>query len=176
MANDWLKSKIFVVFSRYHRVRDFRTRVQKGLPSRMRKFLTISTIALISGFTALPASADGLNLGLRRLAALDAGCRADLSIRNDWKRDFVRFSIDIYILDRNGEALERQIIDIAPLPAGRVTEAQLPLSIACAAIGELRIVATPSCRLEDESQNRDCLGNLSVWDGDPVPVTIHATR
>lgn len=142
----------------------------------MRKFLPILFLALTLEFTASPAFADGLKLGLQRLEALQAGCRADLSLRNDWKRDFVRFSIDIYILDKNGEALERQIIDIAPLPAGRVTKAQLPLNTACAAIGELRIVAIPSCRLQGESQNRDCLSNLSVRDGTPVPVTIHAKR
>lgn len=134
------------------------------------------TLVLIFGFTALPASADGLEIALQRLAAMDAGCRADLSLHNGWRRDFVRFSIDLYILDRTGKARERQIVDIAPLPAGRTIKAQLPLASACTEIGGLRIVATPSCRLAGETQNRDCLANLSVRGDTAVPLTIQLKR
>jgi hypothetical protein len=142
----------------------------------MRKFPFVKTLALIFGLSPLPAAADGLEIGLQRLAALDGGCRADLGLHNGWRRDFVRFSIDLYILDRNGKALERQIVDIAPLPAGRTIKAPLPLASACAEIGGLHIVATPSCRLAGEKQNRDCLADLSVREDTAVPLTVQVKR
>ena len=128
------------------------------------------------GFSASPASSEGLQIGLRQLAELDGGCRADLSLRNDWQRDFVHFSIDLYILARTGEALERQIVDIAPLPANSTTKLNLPLGIACNEIAELRIAAVPNCRLEGDRGDRRCLANLSAREGSPVPVSIGLKR
>lgn len=142
----------------------------------MLKFRSILSVLLISGYAALPAAADGLNIAMRKLSALEKGCRADLELANGWRRDLVRFAIDIYILDKNGQALERQVVDIAPLPAGRTTRAQFPLHSACADIGGLRIVAIPSCRLEGDTRRRDCLADLTVQPDTVTPITVEARR
>jgi hypothetical protein len=142
----------------------------------MRTLATFATAISLSLLTFSSLLAGGLEIGLTHLQANGNDCRAELNLRDEWPHDIIHFSIDLYILDLEGEAVERQIVDIAPLPPGRDTRAVLPMDTVCSNIGELRIVATPRCRLSVKPAPPDCVAHLRTRSGSNVKVTAKAWR
>jgi hypothetical protein len=153
-----------------------RVRLAEGLQSRMSRPPTFALAVILHLLGALSAAAEGVDVTLVTLKSQDSGCLASMDLRNDWQQDIIHFSIDLYLLDRDGNPLERQIVDIAPLPSGRVTAAALPLSTACGRIDAVRIIGIPDCRLEGGRRQEDCFSTLTARSGELTAATVEARR
>lgn len=128
-----------------------------------------ASVALLvaSGSLAAPA---GLSITLTSLDDAGPGCAAALDIGNDFDGPLDRFSIDVIALGTSQQAIDRVVVDLAPLPNSQVTAIALPLAVHCAAIGRLMIYNVPSCRIAGEAALRDCHAGLRTASRIGVPL------
>ncbi|MBT7755556.1 MAG: hypothetical protein HN726_05205 [Candidatus Magasanikbacteria bacterium] len=104
----------------------------------------------------------GLNLELNKTNDSPRGCMTTLLIGNGLGQTLDRFRLDLVLFDAKNAPIDRLLIDLAPLPAGRTTIASLSLHDGpCANISRILLREIPACRGRDGSA-LDCLAGLVI--------------
>lgn len=115
--------------------------------------------------TAGPAAtaATGLHIQLNKVESSGESCLASFVIRNDLGQTLDRFSLDIYVFDRDGIIARQVLLDLAPLHLDKTTVARFALiQSACEDIGQVLVNNVPSCRSQETGETLDCLAGLTV--------------
>jgi hypothetical protein len=126
-------------------------------------FRSVGLAALLAllGASAGKAAAQNLRISLTGLQQAGDGCIATLNIENGYAAPLDRFSLDVFVIDTNDEAIDRTLLDIAPVPTGQFSIA-LPLGVGCGTVAHLLIYDLPSCRIQGDTAMRDCHADLQV--------------
>ncbi len=84
-------------------------------------------------------------------------------VRNKLGHTLDRFSLDLYVFDRDGVIARQVLLDLAPLRNAKTTVARFSLiKRACDDVGQILVNDVPSCRSEGTGETLDCLAGLSV--------------
>lgn len=121
-------------------------------------------VLLTVGFAAAPgARAAGLSIELNKIEDSDGACLGTFVIGNGMGHSLDRFSLDLYIFDRDGVVARRVAIDLAPLRRDKTTVTRFPLiQSACDRVGRVLVNDIPACRSADSGEMLDCLTDLSL--------------
>jgi hypothetical protein len=92
----------------------------------------------------------------------DGACVASLVVRNDMGHTLDRFSMDLYVFDRDGVIARQVLLDLAPLRGAKTTVARFNLIGPCAEVSRILVNDIPSCRGEGSGETLDCLAALTV--------------
>ena len=117
-------------------------------------------LALWAGGAA--AEEKSLNIELNRAVDSGDGCLASFVVENKLGHTLDRFSLDLFVFDKDGVIARQVLLDMAPLRKSKTTVANFSLiQIPCENIGKVLVNNIPSCRSEDGSL-LDCLTDLKV--------------
>jgi hypothetical protein len=121
-------------------------------------------VFLTLGFAAAPgAHAAGLSIELNKIEDSDGACLGTFVIGNGMGHSLDRFSLDLYVFDRDGVVARRVAIDLAPLRRDKTTVTRFPLiQSACDRVGRVLVNDIPACRSADSGEMLDCLTDLSL--------------
>lgn len=136
-------------------------RIRWRLMRLARAAFTGSALLLLG---AVPATgAESLHIELNKVEDSGDSCLASFVIRNELGQTLDRFSLDIYVFDRDGIIARQVLLDLAPLPVNKTTVARFSLiQTACDDIGQVLVNNIPSCRSEATGETLDCLAGLTV--------------
>ncbi len=110
-----------------------------------------------------PAAEGGLNIELNKVEDNGGACLASFVVRNKLGHTLDRFSLDIYVFDRDGVIARQVLLDLAPLRDAKTTVARFSLiGRSCDDVGQILVNDVPSCRSEGTGETLDCLAGLSV--------------
>ena len=136
----------------------------------------IATIAAAGLGLALWASAaiaqeKSLDIELNRAVDSGEGCLASFVVQNKLGHTLDRFSLDLFVFDKDGIIARQVLLDMAPLRKAKTTVANFSLiQIPCENIGKVLVNNIPSCRGEDGSL-LDCLADLKVSSRNRIELT-----
>jgi hypothetical protein len=127
------------------------------------KRAAIGLVVLVGLSLPAPAAEPSLHIELNKLESNDAGtCLASFVVRNQLGHTLDRFSMDLYVFDRQGVIARQVLLDLAPLRNDKTTVARFNLiQSACGDIGQVLVNDIPSCRSET-GETLDCLAGLNV--------------
>ncbi len=112
--------------------------------------------------TALAAE-PGLEIELNTVEDNGGSCLASFVVRNGLGHTLDRFSMDLFVFDRDGVIARQVLLDLAPLRNDKTTVARFSLiKRACADVGRILINDIPSCRSAATGEELDCLAGLAV--------------
>ncbi len=129
-------------------------------------FLGAALIAMgLSG--PAPAAELGLDIELNKAEDGGGACVVSFVVRNNMGQSLDRFSMDLYVFDRDGVIARQVLLDLAPLRGvqggTKTTVARFNLIAApCAEVSRILVNDIPSCRGEASGETLDCLGGLTV--------------
>ncbi len=122
---------------------------------------------VVMGFSGA-AAGSGLDIELNKAEdGGGGGCVASFVVRNDMGQSLDRFSMDLYVFDRDGVIARQVLLDLAPLRGvkggSKTTVARFNLiARPCAEVSRILINDIPSCRGADAGAALDCLAALKV--------------
>ena len=109
------------------------------------------------------AGPGGLHIELNKVEDNVGSCLASFVLDNDLGQTLDRFSLELYVFDRDGIIARQVLLDLAPLRADKMTVARFVLiRDACEGVGRVLVNQVPSCRAEASGQPLDCLDGLTV--------------
>ncbi len=120
-------------------------------------------LAIVAGLgVPAPAGEPGLEIELNKVEDNGGSCLASFVFRNGLDT-LDRFSMDLYVFDRDGVIARQVLLDLAPLRGNKTTVARFSLiARPCSEISRILINDIPSCRSEGTGETLDCLDGLSV--------------
>ncbi len=119
-----------------------------------------------------PAAEPGLDIELNKVEDNDGACLASFVVRNSLGHTLDRFSMDLYVFDREGIIARQVLLDLAPLRHDKTTVALFSLiKRACGDVGQILVNDIPSCRSEGTGETLDCLAGLSVSSRNRIELT-----
>ncbi len=122
----------------------------------------IVTGPIVTGFRAAAAE-PGLDIELNKAEDGDGACVASFVVRNDMGQSLDRFSMDLYVFDRDGVIARQVLLDLAPLRGDKTTVARFNLiARPCAEVSRILVNDIPSCRGAGSGETLDCLAALTV--------------
>ncbi len=138
-----------------------RTPFQRALPVLAGAALVL---AIAAGLGApAPAGEPSLEIELNKVEDNGGACLASFVVRNGLGHTLDRFSMDLYVFDRDGVIARQVLLDLAPLRDNKTTVAHFSLiERPCGEISRILINDIPSCRSGDTGETLDCLAGLSV--------------
>jgi len=121
-------------------------------------------LAIAAGFGApAPAGERGIEIELNKAEDNGGACIASFVVRNGLGHTLDRFSMDLYVFDRDGVIARQVLLDLAPLRGDKTTVARFSLiARPCGEISRILINDIPSCRSEGTGETLDCLDGLTV--------------
>ena len=121
-------------------------------------------LAIAAGFGApAPAGGPGIEIELNKAEDNGGACIASFVVRNGLGHTLDRFSMDLYVFDRDGVIARQVLLDLAPLRGDKTTVARFSLiERPCGEISRILVNDVPSCRSEGTGETLDCLDGLSV--------------
>ena len=126
-------------------------------------------LALWAG--AATAQEKSLNIELNKAVNSGDGCLASFVVQNKLGHTLDRFSLDLFVFDKDGIIARQVLLDMAPLRKAKTTVANFSLiQIPCENIGKVLVNNIPSCRSEDGSL-LDCLTDLKVSSRHRIELT-----
>ncbi len=112
---------------------------------------------------SVSAAEPGLDIELNKAEDGNGTCVASLVVRNDMGHTLDRFSMDLYVFDRDGVIARQVLLDLAPLRGDKTTVARFNLIAGpCAEVSRILVNDIPSCRGEGSGETLDCLNALTV--------------
>ena len=109
------------------------------------------------------AAEPGLDIELNKVEDGEGACVASLVVRNDMGQSLDRFSMDLYVFDRDGVIARQVLLDLAPLRGDKTTVARFNLIAGpCAEVSRVLVNDIPSCRGAGSGETLDCLAALTV--------------
>ncbi len=112
---------------------------------------------------AVSAAEPGLDIELNKAEDGDGTCVASLVVRNDMGQTLDRFSMDLYVFDRDGVIARQVLLDLAPLRGDKTTVARFNLiARPCTEVSRVLVNDIPSCRGAGSGETLDCLAALTV--------------
>ncbi len=120
--------------------------------------------AIAAGFGApAPAGEPGIEIDLNKVEDNGGSCLASFVVQNRLGHTLDRFSMDLYVFDRDGVIARQVLLDLAPLRGNKTTVARFSLiERACDEISRILVNDIPSCRSEGTGETLDCLAGLTV--------------
>ena len=110
-----------------------------------------------------PAAELGLDIELNKTEDGGGACVASFVVRNDMGQSLDRFSMDLYVFDREGVIARQVLLDLAPLRGDKTTVARFNLiARPCAEVSRILVNDIPSCRGAGSGETLDCLDGLTV--------------
>ncbi len=110
-----------------------------------------------------PAGEPGLEIELNKVEDNGGACLASFVVQNGLGHTLDRFSMDLYVFDRDGVIARQVLLDLAPLRGNKTTVARFSLiQRPCGEISRILVNDIPSCRSEGTGETLDCLAGLSV--------------
>lgn len=127
-------------------------------------FLSAVLVLFALGAAVAPsARAAGLSIELNKVENSDGACLGTFVIGNGMGHSLDRFSLDLYVFDRQGIIARQVLLDLAPLRNDKTTVANFVLiGRPCDEIGRVLVNDIPSCRAEESGETLDCLNGLTV--------------
>ena len=118
-----------------------------------------------------PAGESGLEIELNKVEDNSGSCLASFVVRNGLGHTLDRFSMDLYVFDRDGVIARQVLLDLAPLRGDKTTVARFSLiRRPCGEISRILINDIPSCRSEGTGETLDCLAGLTVTSRGPIEM------
>ena len=118
-----------------------------------------------------PAAEPSLDIELNKAEDGGGTCVASFVVRNDMGQSLDRFSMDLYVFDRDGVIARQVLLDLAPLRDAKTTVARFNLiARPCAEVSRILVNDIPSCRAEGSGETLDCLANLTVSSRDRIEM------
>ena len=118
-----------------------------------------------------PAGEPGLEIELNKVEDNSGSCLASFVVRNRLGHTLDRFSMDLYVFDRDGVIARQVLLDLAPLRGDKTTVARFSLiKRPCGEISRILINDIPSCRSEGTGETLDCLAGLTVTSRGPIEM------
>jgi len=119
---------------------------------------------------AAVAQDKSLDIELNKAVDSGDGCLASFVFQNKLGQTLDRFSLDLFVFDKEGIIARQVLLDMAPLRKDKTTVANFSLiQIPCADIGKVLVNDIPSCRSEEGSL-LDCLADLKVSSRDRIEL------
>ncbi len=110
-----------------------------------------------------PAGEPSLEIELNKVEDNSGSCLASFVVRNRLGHTLDRFSMDLYVFDRDGVIARQVLLDLAPLRGDKTTVARFSLiKRPCGEVSRILVNDIPSCRSEGTGETLDCLAGLSV--------------
>ncbi len=126
-------------------------------------------LALWAG--AASAQEKSLDIELNKAVNSGDGCLASFVVQNKLGYTLDRFSLDLFIFDKDGIIARQVLLDMAPLRKAKTTVANFSLiQVPCENIGKILVNNIPLCRSEDGSL-LDCLTDLKVSSRNRIELT-----
>lgn len=133
--------------------------------------ITAAGLGLALWAGAATAQDKSLDIELNKVADSGDGCLASFVVQNKLGQTLDRFSLDLFIFDKEGIIARQVLLDMAPLRKDKTTVANFSLiQIPCENIGKVLVNNIPSCRSEDGSM-LDCLTDLKVSSRNRIELT-----
>lgn len=137
--------------------------------SKAHRFVGLVLATVCGALVALgsPASSRAqdspLGIELNKTEEVDGACHATFVIYSRLEAPLDRFSMDVYIFDKEGVISRRTLLEMAPIRPNKTNIATFPLiDQPCASIGHLVLNDTPSCRLST-GEDANCYDELRLW-------------
>ena len=138
-----------------------RAAYRRALPVLAGTALVLALLSAPSGPAAVAGS--GLMIELNKVEDNEGTCLASLVVQNGLGHTLDRFSMDLYVFDRDGVIARQVLLDLAPLRGDKTTVARFSLiKRPCAEVSRILVNDIPSCRSEGTGETLDCLDGLSV--------------
>jgi hypothetical protein len=124
----------------------------------------VAAALIVTGWSGTVSAAEpGLDIELNKAEDGDGTCVASLVVRNDMGQTLDRFSMDLYVFDRDGVIARQVLLDLAPLRGDKTTVARFNLIAGpCAEVSRVLVNDIPSCRGAGSGETLDCLAALTV--------------
>jgi hypothetical protein len=117
------------------------------------------------------AQEKSLDIELNKVVDSGGGCLASFVVQNKLGQTLDRFSLDLFVFDKDGIIARQVLLDMAPLRKAKTTVANFSLiQLPCENIGKVLVNNIPSCRSEDGSL-LDCLEDLKVSSRNRIDLT-----
>ena len=117
------------------------------------------------------AQEKSLDIELNKAVDSGDGCLASFVVQNKLGQTLDRFSLDLFVFDKDGIIARQVLLDMAPLRKAKTTVANFSLiQIPCENIGKVLVNNIPSCRSED-GDLLDCLADLKVSSRNRIELT-----
>ncbi len=117
------------------------------------------------------AGEENLEIELNKAENSGGGCLASFVVQNKLGHTLDRFSLDLFIFDKDGIIARQVLLDMAPLRKAKTTVANFSLTqVPCENISKVLVNNIPSCRSEDGTL-LDCLTDLKVSSRDRIELT-----
>ncbi len=122
---------------------------------------------MVAGFGGPAAAEPGLDIELNKAEDGGGACVASFVVRNGMGQSLDRFSMDLYVFDRDGVIARQVLLDLAPLRGlkggSKTTVARFNLIAGpCAEVSRVLVNDIPSCRGAASGETLDCLTALKV--------------
>lgn len=126
-------------------------------------------LALWAG--AAVAQEKSLEIELNKAEDSGEGCLASFVVQNKLGHTLDRFSLDLFVFDKEGIIARQVLLDMAPLRKSKTTVANFSLiQVPCENIGKVLVNNIPSCRSQD-GDLLDCLTDLKVSSRNRIELT-----
>ncbi len=124
----------------------------------------VAAALIVMGWSgAVSAAEPGLDIELNKAEDGDGTCVASLVVRNDMGQTLDRFSMDLYVFDRDGVIARQVLLDLEPLRGDKTTVARFNLiARPCTEVSRILVNDIPSCRGAGSGETLDCLAALTV--------------
>jgi hypothetical protein len=133
--------------------------------------IAIAAMMLTAWANAAAAEDKNLRIELNKTVDSGGGCLASFVVENKLGHTLDRFSLDLFIFDKDGIIARQILLDMAPLRKAKTTVANFSLvPVSCDSIGKVLVNDIPSCRSEDGSL-LDCLDDLKVSSRNRIELT-----
>jgi len=148
-------------------------RVAAGVAARVAGIVVAVVVAVTAGLAHSPAArAAGLSIELNKVEDSAGACLGTFVISNGLGHGLDRFSLDLYIFDKDGVVARRVAIDLAPLRSDKTTVTRFPLiQGACDQVGRILVNDIPACRSSDDGAMLDCLSGLTLTSRAGIALT-----
>ena len=122
----------------------------------------VAAALIVTGLSGAAAE-PGLDIELNKAEDGEGACVVSFVVRNDMGHTLDRFSMDLYVFDRDGVIARQVLLDLAPLRGAKTTVARFNLIAGpCADVSRILVNDIPSCRGEGSGGTLDCLAALTV--------------
>lgn len=136
--------------------------MESGAFTNPRIWIGLSVLMLGLGIGIARGAETGLSVELNKTEDNGGSCLASFVVQNRLGQTLDRFSMDLYVFDREGVIARQVLLDLAPLRRDKTTVARFSLiDRPCAEVGRLLINDIPACRGESGA-TLDCLNGLDV--------------
>lgn len=116
--------------------------MQRYLKARLRDTIAV---ALLAAGWSVSANAAGLGIELNKLDGNDSGCLAYLVIDNKAGAELDSLILDFYTFDADGIIGENLAVQLAPVPAQKLTVKGVQFASSCDGIARILLNSVPAC-------------------------------